>query len=845
VSGSPLDRSHLVSADLFAHGDLESAAGSGGELRWPYVRPADASLPGMMPEGRPWPKISIVTPTFNQGHFIEETILSVANQGYPNLEHIVIDGGSKDETPAILQRYRKRLAYAVSEPDNGQSHAINKGFARATGDILTWLNSDDMLAPGALAAVAMAFATSNAEMIAGICVLHENGRVIGRHLTSCADGPLPLDEILDIEGAWLVGEFFYQPEVFFSRRVWQRAGGRVDESLYYSMDYELWLRFGEVGAVLHAVGRPLALYRVHAQQKTFQPTAFQDELKSVRADYLARTGRRGPPVPARVAADRRLRVVMINDIGEMYGAGIAHGRIGAGIRLAGHEVLSTNTRMHQMATKAEDGSVRTSLSHWLREARPDLAIVGNLHGADGDPALVSLIAEACQTLWILHDFWPLTGRCAYTGSCTKYRTGCDHSCPTPHEYPELDPADIAGAWSAKRSILLAQFAPTLLAYSASAAAFARSAVPADGARQAKVPNVEEFRLGVPVEVYRPQDRTACRRRLGLPLDRFIVLFSAASATEKRKGGEHLFEALRRLDDLPITCCVIGHWDGSIDLSGGDVRTLGFFDDPEQLATAYAAADIFVGPSLEETLGQVFIEAAACGTPVVGYPVIGVKDAIRDGITGRLASGVGAGPLETAIRELYADSQLRSRLAAYARLFIENEWSIEAAYRQLFLALQRLGILARLGVPRRIQFSPCAPPDNRLTPLQLWTQGEGVGDLEGPYPSLDVLTRFHWCCGPESRVTLTTEASGPYLFVIEYQNKWLSGQRLSIVIDGAPIGAYALSRTKANDTQVLPFRAELKMGHHELLMRFSRWMEPTTAEKRRLALMVNQIYFDRL
>jgi glycosyltransferase involved in cell wall biosynthesis len=824
---------------------LHSTGILGNEPHWPYERPAGVTLPDVMPDGRPWPRISVITPTFNQGPFIEETILSVANQGYPNLEHIVIDGGSTDDTPAILQRYRECFAHVVSEPDNGQSHAINKGFARAPGDILTWLNSDDMLAPGALAAVAMAFATSNAELIAGICVLRENGRVIGRHLTSCADGPLPLDEILDIEGSWLVGEFFYQPEVFFSRALWQRAGGCVDEALYYSMDYELWLRFAEAGGVLHAVGRPLAWFRVHPQQKTFDPKVFQEELKSVRAAYLARSGRQWSPQRRKIAADRRLRVAMINDIGEMYGAGIAHGRIDAGIRLAGHEVLSTNIRMHQMAHKAGGGSVRASLSHWLHEAKPDLSIVGNLHSADGDPGVVSLIAKACQTLWVLHDFWPLTGRCAYTGSCTKYKTGCDHSCPTHTEYPVLDPAEIADAWSAKRAILSTLSGPALLASSASAAAFARSAFPSGGGGQVAVPRIEEFKLGIPTDLYRPRDRQSCRHRLGLPPDRFIILFSAASATDKRKGGEHLFEALRRLADLPITCCVIGRWEGSAVLPGSDVRTLGFIDDPEQLAMAYAAADIFVGPSLEETFGQVFVEAAACGTPVIGYPVVGVRDAVRDGITGRLASGIGAGPLEAAIRELFGDPGLRARLTAFSRLFVENEWSIEASYRQLFLALQRLGILDRLGVPRRIHFPPYLPPARPLTPLKLWTQGEGVGDLEGPYPSLDILTRFHWFCGPESKIKLTTNAEGIYLFVVEYQNKWPSGQKLSIFVDGIPVGSHALQRTKANGTQILAFRAKLEAGQRELSMQFSRWTEPTETEPRRLALMVNQIYFDRL
>src|SRR5512134_129792 len=106
------------------------------------------------------PKISIVTPSFNQGKYLERTIRSVIEQDYPNLEYIIIDGGSTDESVEIIRKYEKHLAYWVSEPDRGQSHAINKGFDRATGEIFGWLNSDDWYVPGALKAVAEAFAAN-------------------------------------------------------------------------------------------------------------------------------------------------------------------------------------------------------------------------------------------------------------------------------------------------------------------------------------------------------------------------------------------------------------------------------------------------------------------------------------------------------------------------------------------------------------------------------------------------------------------------------------------------------------------------------------------------------------
>jgi glycosyltransferase involved in cell wall biosynthesis len=115
-----------------------------------------------------WPKISIVTPSFNQGQYIEETILSVLSQNYPNLEYIIIDGGSTDDTVEIIKKYESRITYWVSEPDRGQSHAINKGLQKCTGEIFNWLNSDDWYMPGALFDVANAFRiNSRAQFVSG------------------------------------------------------------------------------------------------------------------------------------------------------------------------------------------------------------------------------------------------------------------------------------------------------------------------------------------------------------------------------------------------------------------------------------------------------------------------------------------------------------------------------------------------------------------------------------------------------------------------------------------------------------------------------------------------------
>lgn len=259
-------------------------------LLWPWNRQA-LKLPSMLPSGKPWPKISVITVSYNQGTYLEETIRSVILQGYPNLEYIIIDGGSTDNTLEILQRYDSYLSYWVSEPDEGQSNALNKGFRKATGDILAWLNSDDCYLPETLLRVAITFDRYATDMVAGGCELRlgYNPTPFKVHHTALPVGQdvhLPLERLLDIEQGWQTGEFFYQPEVFWTRELWQRAGGYVREDLFYSMDYELWLRMANHNARIVHIPDSLARYRVHHEQKTYgDDIPYLPELKQVSSQF--------------------------------------------------------------------------------------------------------------------------------------------------------------------------------------------------------------------------------------------------------------------------------------------------------------------------------------------------------------------------------------------------------------------------------------------------------------------------------------------------------------------------------------------------------------------------------
>lgn len=187
------------------------------------------------------PKISIVTPSYNQGQFIEKTICSVLDQNYPNLEYVVIDGGSTDESVEIIKKYEKHLTYWVSEPDRGQSHAINKGLAHCTGDVFSWLNSDDYLEKNALFSVAETWKEKPdaSAWVGATYRLHATGYM---HYISYPNGLWAEHFCLTIPSCCL-----YQPSCFMNMKYVQQLGG-VDESLIYSMDVDLYLKLFKKGS---------------------------------------------------------------------------------------------------------------------------------------------------------------------------------------------------------------------------------------------------------------------------------------------------------------------------------------------------------------------------------------------------------------------------------------------------------------------------------------------------------------------------------------------------------------------------------------------------------------------
>ncbi len=203
-----------------------------GKVGWPWVGES-ARLSETTSDGNPWPRMSIVTPSYNQGKFLEETIRSVLLQGYPDLEYIIIDGGSKDGSVEIIRKYEKWLSYWVSEKDRGQSHAINKGWGRASGEIVAYLNSDDLYMPGVLSEVAELF-----RKYPDCAVIHGQTMVVDEWGKEKGIFGAPLDLAASIDGC---NNPVAQQSTFIRRRALLDVG-LMDEKLHRAMDYDLWLR---------------------------------------------------------------------------------------------------------------------------------------------------------------------------------------------------------------------------------------------------------------------------------------------------------------------------------------------------------------------------------------------------------------------------------------------------------------------------------------------------------------------------------------------------------------------------------------------------------------------------
>ncbi len=259
----------------------------------------------LRPKGEHWPwrdennasysasgcTISVIVPTYNHGEYIEETIRSICLQDYDQIQLIVIDGGSQDETCNILEHYDAVIDYWVSEPDRGQTDAINKGLDKATGDIIAYLNSDDIYYPNTIRAVAeIAENNPTAALIYGRCrFIDESSQIIGERTANI----FTLADILDLWEVWWKEQNLVQPEAFWRAEITKDIG-YFNTNLFFVMDYEYWLRILAAGGRCHRIDQHLAGFRFLENQKSADSDGAARELLEVTGDWLWRSGLRIP-----------------------------------------------------------------------------------------------------------------------------------------------------------------------------------------------------------------------------------------------------------------------------------------------------------------------------------------------------------------------------------------------------------------------------------------------------------------------------------------------------------------------------------------------------------------------
>lgn len=304
---------------------------------------------------------------------------------------------------------------------------------------------------------------------------------------------------------------------------------------------------------------------------------------------------------------------------------------------------------------------------WFREC--DVVQLYNVHGSYFSHTALPSITSRRPLVWRLSDMWAMTGHVAYSYDCERWQHGCG-SCPYLGEYPRLTRDTTAFLWRWKRRVY-ARSTLTLVAPSRWMESLARSSPLLRDFDVRRIPN------GIDLERFRPRDRGEARHALGLDPAKRVVLFSALEAGDVRKGGAVLADALSRLDDLEFQLVVMGPQASGFPR---EAHSLGTLHDDERIALAFAAADVYVLPTLAENLPNVALESIACGTPVVAFDVGGVPDAVRDGVSGLLAPLRDGAALAAHIQRLLADDELRTRLGAGARTLAEAEFGAEREAR---------------------------------------------------------------------------------------------------------------------------------------------------------------------
>jgi glycosyltransferase involved in cell wall biosynthesis len=581
-------------SDFGFYGDVEKTLNG-----WPYFI-GDASVLSEGSDDLTLPKISVIVPTYNQSETLRDTLASIFNQRYPKIQVILLDGYSNDGTREIVSDFLCVLSECILTPDGGQSEAIASGLALAKGDVITWLNSDDLFFPYCLWTAAMSYAESRAEVLVGNCFVFKRGEYSYIHSPNVSSGIVNPSEILDIHNYWLEGKYFHQPEVFFTKSAIEKVENMTSEpfinaSLFYSMDFDIWAKMAISKCRLKRINATFAIYRMSEAQKTSSVDNYLPEL-AAHSSFLSEkfSINISNNQARRLSSWGDLHVLLFNDVGFFGGAGVAHERIANSLAIYGVRVTCMSVSDHW----SDDGHSLNidQLRHKITNLSPHVIICGNIHGLFCDHSLLlSALCECAPTCFIAHDFWIANGI---------------------NPYPSMDPFDPLGSlrfvshrWVAKINQLSNLFIIPNSAYCNGAL---------QGSGLVNLVSDSEFVLcDGSISRYRAKQLAMHPKRKRQSKIKLLI-GSVGLLSDKRKGAHVFLKALNCLPPRVLASISVGSY-GFSPLEGVsgycDYLHHGYIESilMPKLVSDY---DVFVSMSLIETFGQTGLEAIGLGKTVV-------------------------------------------------------------------------------------------------------------------------------------------------------------------------------------------------------------------------------------